>query len=145
MTTGSNMGAQNAEPAKPRKAFVVSEDMEGRSVIVFAQHNVVARREGANELNTEFEYVECRRAPEFDSHAEKGFVPRSVLMGLGWWFTCHGPRCEKQIFGGEDTYIIDADDRIFCSHKCHGERLDDESYLPVTTLTDYPRNDREQP
>lgn len=49
------------------KAFIVSDD-EG-SVIRFARHGVVARREGAQALNQEFQFVSCRRAPEFDEYA----------------------------------------------------------------------------
>lgn len=117
-----------------KRAFTVSEDHDGKAVVVFAQHNVVARREGAQELNEEFEYVECHRSPEFDRFTDQGYVPRAALLEAGWWQTCHAPRCEKRIDGGEDKYIIDEQDRVFCSHACAGARADyDESCAPNGT------------
>lgn len=58
--------------------------------ITFATSNVVARREGANELGVEFEeIVSCCRAPWADAYAGvKGGVPALVMIENGWWFEC---------------------------------------------------------
>ena len=66
-----------------KKAYSVQGDEHG--CVVFAEHNVVARREGANELNIEFGDVEsCRRAPQFDQYADAGKVPVQALLDAGW-------------------------------------------------------------
>jgi hypothetical protein len=108
------------------KAFVVTDDYgEGHACVQFAEHSVVARREGANELNTDFESVNCRRAPEFDTYAEAGKVPDRVLVEHGWWFECM--QCSKRIC--DEPYDDDGEpielqpiyeERgwIFCSPKC---------------------------
>lgn len=85
---------------KPRdrslKAFVVRDNDEGGTVVVFAATAVAARRLGAQELDIDFEGVEsCRRAKEFDGYASAGSVPNDVLLDMGWWFTCYG--CERRI------------------------------------------------
>ena len=73
-----------------KKAFQVWA-YDNETTIVFADRAVVARREGANDLNCEFESVEsCKRVPDFDQYAEAGFVPAEVLIDNGWWFECHG-------------------------------------------------------
>lgn len=71
------------------KAYQVNE--VECSVIVFEKSNVAARRVGAGELNTEFEYIEsCRRAPEFDKYASLGSVPLKVLVqDHGWMTECN--------------------------------------------------------
>jgi hypothetical protein len=122
-------GVSRMAKFQKKRAFVVSEDHEGKAIVVFAQHNVVARREGAQELNEEFEYVECRRAPEFDSFTEQGYVPRRALLAAGWWQQCHGPVCEKRLDGDQSTYILDEEDRVFCSHTCAGAMADYEAKI----------------
>lgn len=81
------------------KAYMVSDDEH--SVICFAKHNVVARREGANELGTEFGSVRCERAAYADDFAEQGWVPPQVLLANGWWMGCR--YCGNQVWeDGED-------------------------------------------
>jgi hypothetical protein len=86
-------------------AFVVSDNYEDGSVVVFAKTAVAARRYGANELDIDFESVEsCRRAPEFDAYAEQGRVPNDVLLEHGWWFECYGccRRIDSSLEGEHD-------------------------------------------
>lgn len=97
------------------KAYYVSEECEGSAVVRFANHAVVARREGANELNDEFEYVSCRRAPEFDQYAP-GPIPAQVLLDHGWFFYCGG--CGKQIYQDTEPRIIVVKNDAYCSPWC---------------------------
>lgn len=96
------------------KAYQVTDRYEGYSTIVFARHGIVARREGANELNIEFDEVEsCRRVPGLDSYAEREHVPPKVLIeDMGWYFECTD--CGQHIT--EDTeHAVYEGDMVFCS------------------------------
>lgn len=102
------------------KAFIVTEECDGKSEICFANHAVVARREGAAELGEEFADVSCRRAPYADAYAP-GPVPLSVLWDAGWWFGCDcGERTSKDD-GGTPTK-----DGAICD-SCHAKALSSES------------------
>lgn len=107
------------------KAYLVQDDYgDGGACVRFARHNVVARREGAIELDCEFEDVTCRRYPAFDQYAEQGGVPDSVLVDHGWWFECM--QCSQKICS--EPYDEDGNEieltpiyephRIYCSAKC---------------------------
>ena len=112
------------------KAYVVRDDGgDGECCIRFAKHPVVARREGANELNTDFESVECRRAKEFDEYVP-GPVPPLVLIEHGWWFECMG--CDQRVTN--DSFHDDDEERphspvafgdwgVCCSPECKAEYL----------------------
>ena len=102
------------------KAYIVHDDDEN-TVVVFAISSVVARREGANEMDTSFEAVDsCRRAPQFDSFAEQGFVPAEELIAAGWWFGCQG--CFRKVSTdeiAEDGLLpIYLDHGVWCSNEC---------------------------
>lgn len=74
---------------KPIKAYSVQADESG--AIIFATSGIAARRMGANELETEFEYIQsCCRAPWADQYAEQGWVPVKALIEQGWWWSCSG-------------------------------------------------------
>lgn len=122
---------------KPMKAFIVSDGEEG-ACICFARHSVAARRDGANELNTDFEAVSCRRAPQFDQYAEAGEVPASVLVDHGWWFECM--QCGQKVC--DDPYDSEGDpvqlDPVFtpsgqifcrpsCKDACAAERAEEKA------------------
>ena len=80
---------------KKLKAYEVREPDEGHCCIIFATNNATARREGASELDADWEGVEhCRRRPEFDGYAP-GPVPPLALIDHGWWFECH--HCGRKI------------------------------------------------
>lgn len=91
------------------KAFSVMEDFDGHSVIVFAEKAVVARRNGANELNVDFSEVsECKRLPWADEYAP-GPVPVHVKIENGWWYECNcgcGRRIDNDqgVSDNEDDY-----------------------------------------
>jgi hypothetical protein len=112
------------------KAYVIRDDGgDGECCIRFAKHAVVARREGANELNADFESVECRRADYLDEYAP-GPVPPLVLIEHGWWFECVG--CGQRVTDGS---CHDDDEEkphepvafgnwgICCSERCKSEYI----------------------
>ena len=99
------------------KAYLVTDlsSWESDSVVIFAYKNVVARREGAAELNTIFPYVSCRRLPWADEYGSYEKIPKTVLLENGWHFFC--PYCETEIW--ESThFFIDQNNEIFCSESC---------------------------
>lgn len=73
------------------KAYAVTEEDECTGGIIYAEHNVVARRIGANEYaNGEFSMVTCRRAKWADEYAKTEIVPASEMVWQGWRFECAG-------------------------------------------------------
>jgi len=112
---------------KQLKAYQVSDGDDGCCVI-FATNSATARREGANELNTEWEGIDyCRRAPEFDSYAP-GPIPPNVKIENGWWFECF--HCGRHIddslvqtvadegLDSNDFAVVVHGSTVFCSHSC---------------------------
>lgn len=92
---------------KPLLAFCVSEDFDGHATIVFSASHVVARRKGADELDSEFGSVSCRRAHWADEFTP-GPVPARAMLENGWWFEeCTG--CGRYM-SGDDLYEGDDDD-----------------------------------
>jgi hypothetical protein len=95
------------------KAYSVQGNEYG--VIAFARYNVVARREGANELNIEFGDVEsCRRLAALDCYAgQPGGVPMRVLVeDHGWSQECG--YCERRVYHDEPGRVWE-DDQVYCS------------------------------
>ncbi|MBE4178030.1 hypothetical protein HJ095_23190 [Vibrio parahaemolyticus] len=112
-------------------AWQVREDSEGHCCIVFHHHALAARREGAETLGEDFEYVECDRAPQFDHYADKGHVPPMALLEAGWWFECH--HCGHQVMSDgrdeeEDTpldKVVTVGQAVYCNQKCkNGHELE---------------------
>ena len=102
---------------KRLKAYTV-HDGGDHSVIRFAASNVVARREGANEMSCEFNEVDyCCRAPEFDEYAP-GPVPPMVAIKHGWWFECRRCSCEVNHYNDDP---VAAGDGVYCSQACEAE------------------------
>lgn len=105
------------------KAFQVQDNGEGHGCIMFAEHRATAQRNGANELDREFNEVWCRRAPEYDAYAERGSVPKDVLLLSGWWFTCHAKGCGRIAHEAEGCEPVVDGDAVYCSRECHDSRL----------------------
>lgn len=107
------------------KAYQI--DGDENSVIVFAKHDVVARRKGAGQLDQDFESVRCRRVASYDKFAGKGFVPTDVLVSGGWWFECSG--CSLRITSdhedddGNEITPIYCDHEVWCSARCQAAYL----------------------
>ncbi|WP_395605031.1 hypothetical protein [Pseudomonas sp. B16120] len=102
------------------KAYSVQGNEYG--VVTFALSGVVARREGANELNIEFGQVEsCRRMPGLDDFAgQPGGVPMRLLVEEhGWSQECG--YCERRVYHDQPERVWE-DDQVFCSaeHQAKG-------------------------
>lgn len=114
--------------SKTIKAYQVTDGDEGWAII-FATNNATARREGANQINCEWQDIDsCRRMPEVDQYAP-GPVPASVLIENGWWFECR--HCSRKVdadlfnnvveegMRADDFAIIDTPDGgVFCCQAC---------------------------
>ena len=93
---------------KQPKAYVVREDHDGGCAIVFATNGATARRQGATELNMEFDEVEsCKREPAFDQYAP-GPVPLHATLANGWWHSCNSCSCTFDQEGRRE-YDVDED------------------------------------
>lgn len=91
------------------KAFHIQGDEYG--IVRFATSNVVARREGAQELEEEFSGISCKRMPGADKYAELGKVPGHALVEeFGWWQECAYCQChvdnetEGRVWDGDTAY-----------------------------------------
>ena len=65
--------------------------------IKFATSNAAARRQGADEIGTDFGAVSCRRAHWADQYADQRFIPAKAYIDAGWWFGCNhcGAKCDS--------------------------------------------------
>lgn len=104
------------------KAYSVQGDEYG--CIRFAASNVVARREGAVELDTEFNSVTCRRAPALDIYADQRRVPWKVLVEeQGWSQECG--YCQHRVYNDMPGRVWSEDkEQAFCSVECEARYMD---------------------
>lgn len=110
---------------KPVKAFIVETDDPEDSSIQFATTNVAARRQGADEIGTDFQCVSCKRLPWADEYAGK-LIPAKAYIDNGWRVGC--TNCGDMV--GEDSYGWDDDENetphepvyrgehVFCCMDC---------------------------
>lgn len=102
------------------KAYAVTEEDENTGGIIYAEHNIVARRLGANEYGDgDISYVSCRRAPWADEYYGTG-LPISVMVDNGWHFECCG--CGQRIDYDSTEYSEDIigtqHSLVFCDSVC---------------------------
>lgn len=106
------------------RAFSVTQNDEGTGAIYFAEHDIVAKRWGANEYGDgELSYVSCRRAPWADEYAGKP-LPVWVMIENGWHFECHG--CGMRIDEDElrerrlpvEGVLGTQRSKVFCCARC---------------------------
>jgi hypothetical protein len=100
------------------RAYCVTDGGD-KTEVIFATNSAAARRKGANEMDIEFESVgHCRRAPEFDSFADRGFVPAEELIAAGWWFECLG--CSRVVSRDWEDELnpIYEDHGVWCTPEC---------------------------
>lgn len=91
-------------PQKPLLAYTIHDGDEGWA-IVFARSGAAARRLGAQELDTDFEYIEsCRRTKWADKYAP-GPVSKLAMLEHGWWWECMG--CGSKVSYDEDELVTD--------------------------------------
>lgn len=111
------MGKVTDKQGKTLKAYSVQGNEYG--CIRFASSNVVARREGASELEVEFNEIEsCRRVPELDKYASKRRVPWKVLVEEhGWSQECG--YCERRVYNDvPDRVWNDTGEQLYCNAEC---------------------------
>lgn len=112
---------------KPRLAYEVHDGDDGWC-IEFATSGAAARRQGANELNTDFSGIErCRRVPVLDQYAP-GPVPPMALIEIGWHFECFccsrkvnedlHTSVEEEGLDPADFEIIPDGPNVYCSQTC---------------------------
>lgn len=121
------------------KAWQVDCDHDDRSCIVWARSYPAARREGAQQLERDWEDVtDVTRVPELDDGVDD-------LLGWqlenNWHFECHA--CYR-IVTEESGYVRRAD-RLFCNEDCAGKYLCEriaqhrsEAELSARVLDAYP-------
>ena len=107
---------------KPVKAYVVSDDEY--CTIEFSQHRATAQSRGANELNTEFQYVRCRRAPEFDKYVQLKKVPwKALIEDHDWSQECGG--CFKRVYSDcEGRVYSNSGDQVYCNQGCMDKSIE---------------------
>lgn len=127
------------------KAYLVQCDFldENNATIRFADRNVVARREGANELDVEFQDVTCVRQPGYDEYAP-GPVPLSVLVNNGWWQECFGCGLRLECGLGHthdgdeiEVDMVDHGSWLYCTPACRDrdlEKRDLEKRIEAATV-----------
>lgn len=103
------------------KAFIVETDDPEESTVQFATTNVAARRQGANEIGTDFNAVSCKRLPWADKYAGQR-VPESAYIANGWRYECS--TCGERV-DSETVAPVFALDLVFCTAKCHAAEVDD--------------------
>ncbi|WP_195723722.1 hypothetical protein [Ewingella americana] len=108
------------------KAFSVQADEYG--CIVFAKSGIVARRQGANELDTEFSLIEsCRRVPALDKYAGvKGGVPWKVLVEEHDWSQECQYCCRRVSNDEPDRVWNDTGSQVYCDVECQARQEDVE-------------------
>lgn len=130
---------------KHKKAYQIDDCNGEHSVIVFAHHNVVARREGAAILGDEFEYVDgCRRAPQFDEYHWTGKVPARALLASGWHFES-GYNYERVTIEDSPDYYISNKDDVYSNITAYENRLKDEIKKQIKHLSIIKKTKRKFP
>ena len=102
------------------KAYWVQDEWsDNGGTIVFAEKNVVARREGSQELDVEFGKVSCKRASQWDKYAGQG-VPISVMLADGYAQYCAA--CESLVHDDQEDKVVDDDmDLAYCNEICRNK------------------------
>lgn len=85
--------AKPDKPVRPLKAFMVSEDHDGRADVYWATCGAAARRQAMGELNREFGELSTKRVPELDSFT--GDLDEWKFEN-DWWSDCHFQSCHKE-------------------------------------------------
>ncbi|WP_145557627.1 hypothetical protein [Yersinia aldovae] len=106
------------------RAYSVQASENG--CIRFAISNIVARREGANELDVDFSDIQsCVLAPSLDHYAKVGGgVPIKVLVEEHYWTQDCGFCCHR-VAGDIPERVWNEDStQIFCSIECQARSED---------------------
>ncbi|MBB3017666.1 hypothetical protein FHR70_000706 [Microvirga lupini] len=111
--------------AKPVKAFIIETDDPEESTIQFATTNVAARRQGADEIGTDFEAVSCKRLPWADQYVDSG-IPALAYIENDWHVSCAncGAMVHKESGSTDDDGNYEPHEpvyrgeHVFCSPGC---------------------------
>ncbi|EOX2600978.1 hypothetical protein ACPENL_003236 [Yersinia enterocolitica] len=109
----------------PNKLRAYSVQGDDFGCIVFAKSGIVARRNGASELDLEFsEIVSCRLIPALDKYVNvKGGVPWKILVEEHDWSQECG-YCNYRVSRDDIDRVWNEDDQIYCSIQCQARRED---------------------
>ena len=106
------------------KAFAVTEEFENSGGIIFARHDIVARRRAADEwAEGDLSCITCRRAPWADAYEGKP-IPVKVMIAHGWHFECAGcgSRVDEDWLAERrlpiDGVIGTQHSQVFCCKRC---------------------------
>lgn len=89
-----------------RRQLAFQVDADEVSAIIYAFTNAQARRAGANELNTDWDYVTCARAPGWDHLCPHG-PSNDQLFAAGWHFEC--VECSGHAYEADGGVMLDGD------------------------------------
>lgn len=129
---------------KPKVAYQVS-DGEESTVLVFATSSAAARRLGAQEMDTEWEYVDsCTRVPwadEYRQHARG--VPKTAFLARGWWFECEacGRRIDDDGVETDDEDPVDVrvpvelNGHLYCDPICRVNHVHEKAMIDTEAAT----------
>jgi hypothetical protein len=113
------------KPRPPLRAFEVLEQDEWTGGIVFARHNIEARKIGSHRWHDgEIGGLKSRRVPWADPYAEDGHVPAGLAIEHGWNFECRccGRRIDSDGLHDRRMNAKDVigyvDGVIFCNEGC---------------------------
>lgn len=127
---------------KQVKAFIVETDDPEESTVQFATTNVAARRQGADEIGTDFACVTCKRLPWADQYSETRVIPESAFIANGWRYEC--ATCGERVDSDTESPVF-ALHLVFCCEACHAAEVadrkaeDDRKQEVVdAVLTNYP-------
>lgn len=108
---------------------------EWSNIYVISSNHCSAKRIGAWQMGTDYEYVTAYRAPELDEYSDLGYIPPEVLIKkYGWEYECN--QCGTKVAYDKGFYTVDEDweeheinpvfvgrDTVYCSQQCRDERL----------------------
>ncbi|SEQ71673.1 hypothetical protein SAMN05216548_10740 [Faunimonas pinastri] len=106
------------------KAFACTEDDESTGAVLFATHDIAAKRWAANEYaDGDITRIQCRRAKWAD-HLVGSAVPASLMIEHGWHFECSGCGARIDLSELDEKGLTVAgvigmqDDLVFCGPEC---------------------------
>lgn len=100
------------------KAYKIScRDDDHGHVIQFAKlARFVNKRANSERCDCEYLDIRVHREPAADKFAP-GPMTVADYLSIGWFWTCSGVACERQVYSDE-PFILVGDDRVICSLEC---------------------------
>lgn len=103
---------------KKLKAYQWDDELEGTSIIVYAETAGKARSEIADSNDSGLRFTEIRvyRAPWADEYGDWNKIPPEVLLDHGWYLPCCC--CGKYAVDDEDVTVVGG--KVYC-RDCYKE------------------------